>query len=70
MEDMKMKFSKEQNLFTLNIIGLALCALAHIFPSGLNFLAAVIGLLLICYYLVESYKLMKKAKDKTSETEE
>ena len=61
-----MKFSKEQNLFTLNIIGLALCALAHTLPSGLNFLAAVLGLLLICCYLVESYKRMKHNKDKTT----
>ena len=65
-----MKFTKEQNLFTLNIIGLALCALAHICPSGLNFLTALIGLLLICYYLVESYKLIKKNRDKKAETEE
>ena len=68
---MKMKFSNEQQkLFTINIIGLALCALAHIFPSGLNFFAALIGLLLISYYLVESYKLMKKDKEKTEESEE
>ena len=66
-----MKFSKEeQKLYIINIIGLALCALAHICPSGLNLLAALIGLLLICYYLVESYKLIKKNKDKKAETEE
>ena len=65
-----MKFSKEQNLFTLNIIGLALCALAHTLPSGFNFLAALIGLLLICCYLVESYKLKKNAKEQqATETE-
>ena len=65
-----MKFTKEQNLFTLNIIGLALCALAHTFPSGLNFLAAIIGLLLMGYYFVESYKIIKAKKDKTEERKE
>ena len=65
-----MKFTKEHNLFTLNIIGLALCALAHTFPSGLNFLAAIIGLLLMGYYFVESYKIIKAKKDKTEERKE
>ena len=61
-----MKLSKEQQiLFTINIIGLALCGIAHTLPSGLNFLAALVGLLLICYFLVKSYKLMKEAKEKT-----
>lgn len=70
-EDMTMKFSKEeQKLFTLNIIGLALCASAHIFPSGLNILAVIIGFILIGYYCIKSYELKKKAKDQTSETEE
>ena len=41
------------------------------FPSGLNILAVIVGFLFIGYYLVESYKLMKKSKDKTTaETEE
>ncbi len=64
-----MKFSKEEEkLFTINIVGLALCAIAHVFPSGLNFLAAVVGLLLIGYYLVKSYEIMKEEK-KEKETE-
>ena len=66
-----MKFSKkEQNLFIINIIGLALCALAHTFPSGLNFLAAVIGFLLMGYYFIESYKIIKAKKGKTEGHEE
>ena len=66
-----MKFSKEeQNLFIINAIGLLLCATAHMLPSGLNFLAAVIGFLLMGYYFVESYKIIKAKKDKTEESKE
>jgi len=63
-----MKFSnEEQKLFTINLIGLLLCATAHVLPSGLNFFAALMGLLLICYYLVKSYKNMKKDKNQSLE---
>ena len=64
-----MKFSNEQQkLFTLFILGLVLCGIAHIFPSGINVLAAIAGFLLIGYFSVKSYELMKKEK-KEKETE-
>ena len=65
-----MKLSKEQqNLFVLFILGILLCGIAHIFPSGLNVLAAIAGLLLIGYVSVKSYKITKEEKKET-ETEE
>ena len=65
-----MKFSKEQQkLLTLFILGILLCGIAHIFPSGLNVLAAIAGLLLIGYVSVKSYKITKEEKKET-ETEE
>ena len=66
-----MKFSNEQQkLFTLFILGLLLCGIAHIFPSGLNVLAAIVGFLLIGYFSVKSYELMKKEKKEKEQTEE
>lgn len=68
-----MKFSKEQqNLFTFFILGLLLCGIAHTFPSGLNILAAIVGVLLIGYFSVKSYEIMKKEKNEkeTEQTEE
>ena len=65
-----MKLSKEQqNLFVLFILGILLCGTSHIFPSGLNVLAAIAGLLLIGYVSVKSYKITKEEKKET-ETEE
>ncbi len=66
-----MKFSNEQQkLFTLFILGLLLCGIAHIFPSGINMLAAIVGFLLIGYFSVKSYELMKKEKKEKEHTEE
>lgn len=64
-----MKFSKEQQkLLPLFILGILLCGIAHIFPSGLNVLAAITGFLLIGYFSVKSYEIMKEEK-KEKETE-
>ncbi len=64
-----MKFSKEQQkLLTLFILGILLCGTSHIFPSGLNVLAAIAGFLLIGYFSVKSYEIMKEEK-KEKETE-
>ena len=66
-----MKFSKEQQkLLSLFILGILLCGIAHIFPSGLNVLAAIAGFLLIGYFSVKSYEIMKEEKkEKEKETE-
>ena len=64
-----MKFSKEQQkLLTLFILGILLCGIAHIFPSGLNVLAAIAGFLLIGSFSVKSYEIKKEEK-KEQETE-
>ena len=66
-----MKFSNEQQkLFTLFILGLLLCGIAHIFPSGLNVLSAIVGFLLIGYFSVKSYELKKKEKEEKEQAEE
>ena len=70
-----MKNSKEQqNLIIFNVIGLALCATAHIFPSGFNFIAAVIGLGLVLstviVAIVRNFKRYNEEKNKTEQTEE
>ena len=64
-----MKFSKEQQkLLSLFILGILLCGIAHIFSSGLNVFAAIAGFLLIGYFSVKSYEIMKEEK-KEKETE-
>lgn len=66
-----MNFSNEQQkLFSLFILGLLLCGIAHIFPSGLNVLSAIVGFLLIGYFSVESIELKKKEKEEKEQAEE
>ncbi|MBE5910739.1 hypothetical protein [Pseudobutyrivibrio sp.] len=66
-----MKSSNEQQkLVSLFVLGLLLCGTAHIFPSGLNILAAIVGFLFIGYFSVKSYELKKKEKKEKKQAEE